>query len=80
MLAYLQRRLAEGALSVPASEILDAVVPSDHPEFRERSAYRYGLERLHRRCVINGIDDKAGVRHYFVDGIATEALRKSLGL
>jgi hypothetical protein len=80
MLAYLKRRLDEGALSVPASEILDAVIPPDHPEFRYRPAYRYGLDRLHVRSVINAIDDGAGARHYFIGPFPSQALRESLGL
>ena len=80
MLAYLKARLENGALSVSGEEIMDAVVPSDHPEFRERPAYRYGLERLHVRGVINAVDDRAGRTHYFIGPCPSAALRESLGL
>lgn len=52
MLAYIRRRHAEGAESVSASEVMAAVVPPDHPEYRFRPAYKHGLDRLHRRHVI----------------------------
>jgi len=80
MLAYLKSRLEGGALSVSGVEILDAVVPTDHPEFRERPAYRYGLDRLLRRLVINAVDDRSGKTHYFIGPYPSAALRKSLGL
>jgi hypothetical protein len=38
MLAYIERRLEQGALSVTGIEIMDAVVPRDHPEFRRPTA------------------------------------------
>ena len=79
MLAYIQRRLEQGALSVTEREIMDAVVPHDHPEYRERPAYRYGLERLKRRLVINSIADKTGTLHYFI-GNPSAALYRALGL
>src|SRR3954470_4279900 len=66
MLAYIQRCLDEGRLSVPAPEIIDAVVPPDHPEWCHRPAYRHGLERLHRRLVLNAVDASDGPRHYFI--------------
>ena len=78
MLAYIKRRLEEGAFSVTGAEIMNAVIPSDHPEFRERPAYRYGLERLRRRHVINAIADRAGTLHYFIGAYPTAALRRSL--
>jgi len=80
MLAYIKRRLEEGALSVPGAEIMDAVVPPDHPEFRERPAYRHGLDRLLRRHVINAVDDRRGTRHYFIGTHVSAELRQSLGL
>lgn len=61
-------------------EIMDAVVPPDHPEFRERPAYRYGIERLLRRHLINAVHDREGKRHYFIGNYASAALRKSLGI
>jgi len=80
MLAYIKHRLDEGDLSVTEADIMDAVIPPDHPEFRERPAYRYGLDRLRRRHVINAITDQAGRRHYFVGAYPSAALRKSLGM
>ena len=80
MLAYLKRCLEEGRLSVPAAEIQDAVVPFDHPEWRHRPAYRYGLDRLLRRSVVNTIDARDGVRHYFIGTHASAELRASLEL
>jgi hypothetical protein len=80
MLAYIKARLEEGTLAVPATEVMDAVVPPDHPEFRERPAYRHGLERLHRRKVINAVDDRDGQRHYFIGNYPSAALRESLGI
>ena len=80
MLAYIERRLGEGALSVSAAEIMDAVVPPEYPEFRYRPAYRHGLDRMLRRHVINGIDGRDGTRHYFIGTHASAELRASLGL
>jgi hypothetical protein len=80
MLAYLRRRLEEGALSVTGAEIMDAVIPPDHPEYKERPAYRYGLERLLRRHVINAVADQTGTPHYFIGAYPSVALCKSLGI
>jgi len=80
MLAYIERRLEEGALSVTGAEILDAVIPTDHSTFRERPAYRFGLERLRRRHVINAVADQSGTLHYFIGAYPSPALYKSLGI
>jgi hypothetical protein len=80
MLAYIERCLAEGRLSVPATEIIDAVVPSDHPDWRHRPAYRHGLDRLHRRHVLNAVDAPDGTRHYFIGAYPSAELRATLGL
>jgi len=80
MLAYIKRRLDEGALSVSEAEIMDAVVPPDHPEYRSRPQYRHGLDRLRRRLVINAVLDPSGMWHYFIDNYPSAALRESLGL
>jgi hypothetical protein len=80
MLAYIERRLEEGELSVTRVEIMDAVIPRDHPEFRERPAYRYGLERLLRRRVINAVVDRTGTVHYFTGAYPSVDLRRSLGI
>jgi len=78
MLAYIQRKLTDGALSVTESEILDAVVPSAHPEYRSRPAYRYGLDRLRRRGLVNAIADQSGRLHYFIGPYASSELVKSM--
>lgn len=80
ILAYIKRRLEAGALSVSEAEIMEAVVPPDNPEFRLRPAYRYGLDRLRRRRVINAIADPAGRLHYFIGDYPSVALRESLGI
>jgi len=80
MLAYIKRRLEAGALSVSEAEIMDAVVPSDHPEFRLKPAYRHGLDRLRRRSVINAVADHTGIMHYFIGDYASADLRESLGI
>jgi hypothetical protein len=80
MLAYLKRRLQDGALSVSGEEIMAAVLPPDHLEFRSRPAYRHGLERLLRRQIINAVDASDGTRHYFIGTHASSELRASLGL
>ncbi|CAN5473543.1 hypothetical protein BH09PLA1_BH09PLA1_05720 [soil metagenome] len=80
MLAYIERRLADGRLSVPATEIINAVGPPDHPDWRYRPAYRHGLERLHRRLVINAVDAPDGTRHYFIGNYPSAELLASLGL
>jgi hypothetical protein len=79
MLDYLKHRLEQGALCVSGAEILDAVAPPDRPELRERPAYRYGLDRLLRRHVINAIDDQNGVTHYFIGNYPSAELREFLG-
>jgi hypothetical protein len=77
MLAYIERRLKEVALSVTEAEIMDAVIPSGHPELRERPAYRFDLERLRRRHVINAVPDQAGRLHYYIGDYPSAALLKS---
>jgi hypothetical protein len=79
MLAYLQRRLGAGAFAVPEREIMDALIPADHPEFRARPAYRHGLQRLRRRLLINAIVDHDGTTHYFIGTHPSPDLRRSLG-
>jgi hypothetical protein len=80
MLAYIKLRHEEGALAVPASEILGAIIPADQPELRDRPAYRYGLDRLLRRHVVNAVDDRAGMPHYFIGDYPSAELRESLGI
>jgi hypothetical protein len=80
MLAYIERRLEQGALSVTESEIMDAIVPRDHPEFGWRPAYRYGLERLRRRLVINAVADQTRTLHYFIGDYPSAALYRALGM
>lgn len=77
---YIKQKFEAGSLSVTASEILAAVVPAEHPEFQFKPSYNYALERLIRRNVINGVDTKDGVRHYFIGNFATSELLTSLGL
>jgi hypothetical protein len=67
MVAYLRQRIDAGAMAVPGSEIMNAVIPTQNPEYRFRAAYRYGLERLLRRKVINGLNDPKGVTYYFFE-------------
>ena len=57
-----------------------AVLPSEHPEFRYRPAYRHGLDRLERRNEINAINDLNGIRHYFIGPYPSAELRASLGV
>jgi hypothetical protein len=80
MLALIEGRLAQGALSVSEVEVMDAVVPPEQPGLRHRPAYRHGLLRLLRRHVLNAIDGRDGTRHYFVGTQASPELRASLGL
>ena len=80
MLAYIQLRHDEGALSIPEAEIFGAIIPADQPELRYHAAYRHGLDRLRRRHVINAVADKAGTLHYFIGDYASAELRESLGL
>jgi len=78
ILAYIQRRLSAGSLDVSESEIMDAVIPIEHPEYRRRPAYRYGLRRLHVRGVINAIDDHKGMRHYFIGSCPSPELYEAM--
>lgn len=78
MLAYIQRRMSDGALSVTEKEVLEAVVPRQHPEYRERPTYKYGLERLHRRKIVNVIRDKRGNAHYYIGNYPSEELVRSI--
>ena len=80
MLDYINRRIDAGVLSVTEAEILDAVVPADHPEFRSRPAYLHGLDRLRRRHVVNAVADQNGLVHYFIGNYPSAALRESLGI
>ena len=80
VLDYIKRRIEAGALSVSEAEIMDAVVPADHPEFRARPVYRYCLARLLRRRVINAVDARDGTRHFLIGKYPSVALRKSLGI
>ena len=38
MLAYIGRRLEEGALSVSEAEVMAAIIPADRPQLRFRPA------------------------------------------
>jgi hypothetical protein len=67
MLAFIKRRLDEGATSLPASEILAAILPKDHPEYRLRPAYKYGLDRLRRRRRICAVVGRGGELRYYLD-------------
>ena len=58
---------------------MTAVVPKDHPEYRNRPAYRYGLDRLLRRGVINYDHDWRGVRQFFIGNYASRELLDSIG-
>jgi hypothetical protein len=75
MLAYLESRLRGGTLGVAEAEIIKAVIPTDHPEFRFRPSYRHGLERLLRRLVINATDAPNGQRYYFIGHAPSAELR-----
>jgi hypothetical protein len=68
MVAFIQRRVAEGAASVTRSEVLAAVIPHEHPEYRYRPEYKQALERLHHHRRIRAIRDKDGQMRYFFDG------------
>jgi hypothetical protein len=78
ILTYIKRRLDDGALSVPESEVIEAVIPPDHPEFRLRPAYKYGLKRLLRRHEINAVPDRNGMNHYYIGNFPSTELLKSL--
>jgi hypothetical protein len=80
MLAYIQRCLEQGELSVTEREIMDAVIPQDRPHLRVRPAYRYGLERLLRRHIINAVRDHSGTYRYYIGSYPSAALWKSLGM
>jgi hypothetical protein len=67
MLDFIKRRLDEGATSVPASEILAAVVPKEHPEYRLRPAYKHGLDRLRRRGRVCAVVGPGGELRYYLD-------------
>jgi hypothetical protein len=80
MLAYIKLRHEEGALSVSEAQILGAIIPRNQPELRQHPAYRYGLERLYRRLVINAIADRVGTVHCLIGDYPSAELRESLGL
>lgn len=80
MLDFIESRLRVGALSVTEAEIHAALIPPHQPELRHRPAYRYALQRLCVRHVINAVDDPRGVRHYFIGDFPSKELRDSLGL
>ena len=76
MLAYIQQRISAGAPAVPESEVMNAVIPPQHPEYRYRPAYRHGLERLLRRHKINGRMDSKGESHYFLEDYPSKELEE----
>jgi hypothetical protein len=80
MLNFVKSRHEAGVLSVTAPEVLDALVPSGDPKLRYRPAYKYGLDRLLRRGVLNARETPDGVRHYFVGDSPSEALLHARGL
>jgi HEAT repeat protein len=49
MMAFLWSRIDAGTTGATEREIIDAVVPADHPKYRYRPAYKYGVQRLHLR-------------------------------
>ena len=80
MLNYITQRLEQGALGVTESEIMAVIIPPNHQEYRLRPAYRYGLDRLRVRRVINaasGIREN-GKLHYFIGDYPSAELREFL--
>jgi hypothetical protein len=74
MLDFIKQRLAEGALAVAEKEVMEAVTSKSDRRARCKPAYRYGLQRLLRRHVINAIDDRDGQRHYYIGNAPTAAM------
>jgi hypothetical protein len=80
IVAFIKQRHAEGALSVQAPEIMEAIVPRDRPTARYRTSYFYALDRLLRRLEINAVDAADGTRHFFIGDYPSPGLRESLGI
>jgi hypothetical protein len=77
---FIKRRNAEGALSASEADIMDAIVPHDRPKLRYNPSYKYALERLRVRLVINCVTAPDGITHYFIGNYASPELRASLGI
>jgi len=77
---YIRQKFDAGKLSLTASEIMAIVVPTEHPEYRFKPSYKFALDRLLTRHVINAVATEDGVTHYFIGNFASRELRLSLGL
>ena len=82
ILDYVRRRHEQGVLGVTETEIMAAIIPADHPEYRLLPAYRYGIQRLrvrHRLNAASGVREK-GKLHYFIGDLPSEELRAFLSI
>jgi hypothetical protein len=68
MVNFIRQRIEQGVPGVTEAEIMAAIVPADHPEYRLRPAYRYGLNRLRVRGVVNAWSGAraGGASHYYI--------------
>lgn len=78
MVEFIRAQHQVGILSVTAEQVLSGLASAVEPEARLRPAYKYGLDRLLRRGVINAIETADGVQHYYIGDSPSQELRESL--
>jgi hypothetical protein len=76
---YIKQSIDAGGLAVSHAEVMLAVIPSDRPDLARRPVYRYALDRLHRRHVVNAIRNSDGVLYYFIGNAPSVELLRAMG-
>jgi hypothetical protein len=67
ILAFIKRRMAEGVESVTREEVLQEILPKDHPEWRYRAPYKGALDALYRRNKVYAMRAKDGEMRYSLE-------------
>lgn len=67
ILAFIKRRMEEGADSVTRDEVMREILPKDHPEWRYRAPYKGALDTLYRRNRVYAMRTKDGEMRYSLE-------------
>jgi hypothetical protein len=67
-MGFVERRMMEAiirlieaeAAGVTEEQVLSAVIPPEHPEYRLRPSYAYGFRRLAIRGLLSAVRDQSG--------------------
>ena len=67
ILAFIKRRMAQGADSVTREEVMQEILPKDHPDWRYRAPYKGALDALYRRNRVYAVRARDGEMRYSLD-------------